>query len=355
MSNTDPTQRVNSTGGPGAERTMVAPTGTTVGPTQVMPAGGMDGDAYRTQLGATTTCPVCKTATPATETYCGDCGFLLASAPEGPIEVPVEEAPPAELVDVESGRRYRLHSGVNTLGRQGTDILTNEGTVSRLHARIVVDGQNVTVEDLGSSNGTKIGDRRPGPNVPTPVAHGTLLKFGNWRVRLEIAGQGPVPAAGAAEPTMAVPAEDRTQMQPAPAIAPPPPPSGPKVAILTKIEGPAADIPIYEGTMTIGRRSTNTIALPQDAYISGRHAEIVTDNTGTYLTDLGSTNGTTINGERLTPNERQLLLDGDEVQIGQNIYRFSLLVPEEAEELAETEAASSPEEPPAQEAGEQAV
>lgn len=352
MSNTDPTQRVSSTGGPGAERTMVA----TVGPTQVMPAGGMDGDAYRTQLSATTTCPVCKTATPATETYCGDCGFLLASAPEEPIEVPTEEAPPAELVDVESGRRYRLHSGVNTLGRQGTDILTNEGTVSRLHARIVVDSENVTIEDLGSSNGTKIGDRRPGPNVPTPAPHGTPLKFGNWRVRLEITGLGPVPAAGAAEPTMAVPAEDRTQMetQPPPtppAIAPPPPPSGPKVAILIKIEGPAADIPIYEGTMTIGRRAANTISLPQDAYISGRHADIVTDNTGTYLTDLGSTNGTTINGEKLTPNERQLLLDGDEIQIGQNTYRFSLLIPEEeAEEPAATEATSPQEEPPAQEA-----
>jgi pSer/pThr/pTyr-binding forkhead associated (FHA) protein len=327
-----------------------------VGPTQQMTAGGIGDDVYRTQIGAVTTCPVCKATTPAPEIYCGDCGFLLTTAPGEPIEVPVEETAAAELVDATDGRRYRLRQGINTLGRQATDILVNEGTVSRVHARIIIEGENVIVEDLGSSNGTKVGDRRIGPNQPTPATHGMPLKFGNWRAVLEIAGAGPLPTPGAAEPTITVAAGDRTQMDvalaPKAAPAPPPPPTGPQVAVLTKTEGPAKDIPIHEGTITVGRRSSNTISLPQDAYISGRHAEIITDNTGTYLIDLGSTNGTVVNGQKMVPNERQLLLDGDEVKLGQNTYRFSLLdepIGEEATEgaaaAAEAESEGAPAEP----------
>ena len=108
-------------------------------------------------------------------------------------------------------------------------------------------------------------------------------------------------------------------------------PLGPLVAWLKLSEGPAADIPIHEGTVSIGRKSVNTITITNDSYVSGRHAEILTDNTGTYLTDLGSTNGTVVNGERLLPNEPQLLLEGDAVQLGQSKFTFNF-----AEEEAET-------------------
>src|SRR5580704_3486033 len=86
-----------------------------------MPAGG---DAFRTQMGGTTTCPICKSSTPLLDIYCGDCGYLLSSPPESAAEaaLPVEEAPPAELVDELTSRRYRLRYGVNTVGRYGTDI-----------------------------------------------------------------------------------------------------------------------------------------------------------------------------------------------------------------------------------------
>lgn len=329
--------RVMSTGQPPVERTMVAPAGGAL-PTQM--GGGLD--AYRTQVGMTLTCPICKAATPASEIYCGDCGFLLASPTEGEIEVPVEETPAAELVDGESGRRYRLREGANTLGRQGTDILVNEGTVSRAHARIFVENGEVTVEDLGSSNGTKVGDRRLSANAPTTAAHGTPLRFGNWRVTLEIAGMGPVPTAGAAEPTIVT--SDRTIVNgdtppetpaPAPVEAETPAESAePALAMLRLTEGPGKDIPIREETITIGRRAGNSIILSQDAYISGKHVEIFTDVTGTYLMDVGSTNGTVVNGQKLVPNERQLLLDGDEVQIGQGKYRFALAEPAPPPEAA---------------------
>ncbi len=328
MSNIEAT-RVMGAVAPAADRTMVVPGG--VLPTQI------GGDPMRTQLGGTMTCPVCHSATPLMEPFCGDCGFLLTSAPPTETVLPPQETPPAELVDLTDGRRFRLNVGVNTLGRQGTDVLITEATLSRTHARITLENGTVVVEDLGSSNGTKVGDLRLSANQPTPAAPGTILKFGNWQARLEVNGA----ATGEADKTVFL-GGDKTIVGTAPddrtivgippvgegaAVPPPPPletvPAGPTIAMLHNEQGPSPDISITAETITIGRRAGNSLILPNDAYISGRHATIVTDETGTYLTDVGSTNGTFVNGERLVLDERQLLLEGDEVQLGQTRYRFT--------------------------------
>jgi pSer/pThr/pTyr-binding forkhead associated (FHA) protein len=320
------------------DRTMVAPASGNA--TMQMPSTLMGNDPMRTQIGGTITCPICKSTTPLMDNYCGDCGFLLSSTPAETIETPVEEAPVAELVDVVDGRRYRLRAGVNTLGRMGTDVLSADGTVSRNHATLTVQGDRVIIEDLGSSNGTKVGDRRIGPNQPTEATHGTPLRFGNWRLMLELAsGMG----TGSADKTVVVSEPDRTLVTAPPEAAPAPPadpetaassemltgPAPALIARLTCLSGPAGTIDVPEGVITIGRKPGNTIVIAQDSYVSSRHAEIFSDLTGTYLTDLGSTNGTVVNGQKMIPNERHLLLDGDEIQLGQSKFRFALLIPEE--------------------------
>ena len=165
-------------GAPGvSDRTMVAGT-----PTMQMPTGF---DPLKTQMGGVATCPVCRANTPSMESYCSECGFLLSSSVTPDLVVPVAEAPIAELVDVTDGRRFKLREGVNTVGRMGTDVLVMDGTISRNHATITVAGDTVTIEDLGSSNGTKVGDLRIGANQPTVAAPGTVVRFGNWRATLE--------------------------------------------------------------------------------------------------------------------------------------------------------------------------
>jgi pSer/pThr/pTyr-binding forkhead associated (FHA) protein len=348
------------------DRTMVAGTGQTMPPTGMgatmqMPATGLN-DPYRTQMGGTTVCPVCKSTTPLMETFCGECGYLLSSAPAESLDVPQEEAPAAELIAEADGQRHKLRQGVNTLGRQGTDILVNEGTISRVHARITIEGNAITVEDMGSTNGTKVGDRRIGPNQPTPATPGTTLRFGNWRALLQLGGLPSSPqATGANAPatlmggnqTVIMPVDDRTlaglpesttginatqiyqpgdlNVADAPAdvvktatVLEPAVADGNIVARLTPTSGPGVEIVVTEGTISIGRRPGNTIVISNDAYISGRHAQIETDTTGTYLTDVGSTNGSSVNGQKMTPGERQLLLEGDEVQLGQTKYVYAL-------------------------------
>ena len=71
-----------------------------------------------------------------------------------------------------------LSAGDNVLGREGPGvILLKSGTVSRRHARIVIDADGALVEDLGSKNGTFINDRRL--SGPTPVVEGDQVRIGS--------------------------------------------------------------------------------------------------------------------------------------------------------------------------------
>jgi pSer/pThr/pTyr-binding forkhead associated (FHA) protein len=69
----------------------------------------------------------------------------------------------------------------------------------------------------------------------------------------------------------------------------------------------------------LGRDAAADITLPDPA-ISRRHARLYRATDGVWLEDLGSTNGTYINGDRLTVPYR--LRDGDEVQLGNSVATF---------------------------------
>ena len=72
--------------------------------------------------------------------------------------------------------------------------------------------------------------------------------------------------------------------------------------------------------LTVGRASNNDLPLPEDEYASGRHARFEPRRDGIWFEDIGSTNGTFVNGIRLT-RERKLT-PGDVVRIGETDLRF---------------------------------
>ena len=78
---------------------------------------------------------------------------------------------------------------------------------------------------------------------------------------------------------------------------------------------PAGPVPL-----TIGRADDNAVPLPDDEFASGHHARIESQRDGVWILDLGSTNGTYVNGARL--DGRRLLHEGDVVQIGDTELRF---------------------------------
>jgi DNA-binding winged helix-turn-helix (wHTH) protein len=74
-------------------------------------------------------------------------------------------------------RRIVLAEGVNTVGRQvDCDVHVNDVSVSRLHARVILDDGQARVEDLQSKNGTKV--RGHAVSEPARLAPGDIVAFG---------------------------------------------------------------------------------------------------------------------------------------------------------------------------------
>lgn len=73
-----------------------------------------------------------------------------------------------------------------------------------------------------------------------------------------------------------------------------------------------------ESVVTVGRRPESTLQLA-DPNVSRNHAEVRPHGNGWVVVDLGSTNGSRVNGTRITSQE---LREGDEVAFGNTICHF---------------------------------
>ncbi|SPE34149.1 hypothetical protein SBBP1_70002 [Burkholderiales bacterium] len=80
------------------------------------------------------------------------------------------------------------------------------------------------------------------------------------------------------------------------------------------------EVTLTKDRTTIGRRSHNDIVIDNLA-VSGEHAVMIANGDDTYLEDLGSTNGTTVNGQ---PIKKHLLQSGDTVEIGKYRLRYQV-------------------------------
>ena len=86
--------------------------------------------------------------------------------------------------------------------------------------------------------------------------------------------------------------------------------------------GPYAgqSFPLSHATLTLGRATDCDIPLPADTLVSRRQAEISYADGRHRLRDLGSSNGTWINGQRLAG--MHTLAAGDLIQIGDTGFRY---------------------------------
>ncbi len=101
-------------------------------------------------------------------------------------------------------------------------------------------------------------------------------------------------------------------------------PAGRELGRLVVLDSPAVDggtvYTLDAHALTMGRGSNNDVPLPTDEYASTRHARFEPRRDGIWIEDIGSTNGTFVNGIRLT-RERKLA-PGDVVRIGETDLRF---------------------------------
>ncbi len=250
-------------------------------------------------------CPLLSRAMAPDEGFCPECGFLLGTS----LGAPVMKRPLPRLVDVQ-GREFPLKLGENIVGREGADVMIPHNTVSRKHARIQVDESGaVSMEDLGSTNGCRIAGAQIPKHQRTGLRDRMVVQFGGIKLTIII----PEPE----ELLQALPEVEVEEKKPVAAIVAP---VGDGSARLVGKAG-NTHVLMAEKT-TFGRRPGNTVVISGDSYISGNHCEIVFEDSMFILIDLGSTNGTQVNGKRLEPNVRTPLRDGDFVIMGQTEYVF---------------------------------
>lgn len=91
-----------------------------------------------------------------------------------------------------------------------------------------------------------------------------------------------------------------------------------------------ARVPARQGLLTIGRAPDNDIVLSGEPTVSRHHAELAgTANAGAegdtvwVVRDLGSSNGTHVNGERLAADETRPIVEGDVVAVGNATLRLA--------------------------------
>ncbi len=107
-------------------------------------------------------------------------------APTAP--APTTSAVPTRLVGLQgayAGQVFDISADLITIGRDAGNgiVLSNESTVSRRHAQLMRQNGELTVQDLGSTNGTFVNGIRI--SAPTPLRVGDTVQFGMATFRVE--------------------------------------------------------------------------------------------------------------------------------------------------------------------------
>jgi pSer/pThr/pTyr-binding forkhead associated (FHA) protein len=101
---------------------------------------------------------------------------------------------------------------------------------------------------------------------------------------------------------------------------PPEEPMGQSVVIVVVKTG--QKYTLRTAKVKIGRDPSNQVVIPDDTFTSRHHAWITFEESDFWIEDLGSTNGTLLNGHPVV--KRQVLSAGDKVRVGHTELTFEV-------------------------------
>ncbi|MFL5910111.1 MAG: FHA domain-containing protein [Gaiellaceae bacterium] len=118
----------------------------------------------------------------------------------------------------------------------------------------------------------------------------------------------------------AQPAQESFIMPPVAGAAAPPPVGGRLVVQESPVLDKGDEFSVDSAPLTVGRASQNDVAIDGDEFASARHVRFEPRRDGVWVHDLGSTNGTYVNGVRIDGARR--LAAGDVIRVGETDLRF---------------------------------
>lgn len=226
------------------------------------------------------------------------------------------------------GVAFALSEERMTIGRNpSATISLDDLTVSRVHAEVFKKDGRWFVTDAGSSNGTFIGGRRLEAGASEPLHEGAEVRYGTvemvvTKVTVDEDTDETAPRAVALSEEVAAGATriidvvseqevaDSQQVRGEPAPAP---------TRLAVVRGPAAgqSVSLSDLPMILGREGAEGVVGIDDRFISRRHARVDRTNDGTIrVTDLGSSNGSWLNDDRIDANSPRPVAPGDKLRMG---------------------------------------
>lgn len=202
-------------------------------------------------------------------------------------------------------REVALHDG-DTAGRSSANAVQLEiAEASRTHCRFTEESGSWFVEDLGSSNGTRVNGRRV---TKFELQDGDEIQVGSATARFLLSE-----VSGEEDPSLEWGSEE-ISLEEVPYL------------LIGGAGREGETVAIPEGRLTVGRRARHMLVL-KDASVSGDHAELVREGSRVTLRDTGSSNGTFVNGERVQETE---LSPGDNLRLGTVSLTFNVGDPAEA-------------------------
>jgi pSer/pThr/pTyr-binding forkhead associated (FHA) protein len=213
-------------------------------------------------------------------------------------------------------RNFTVEQATLGIGRAAdNEISLEEISLSRRHARFAFEAGRMSVEDLGSANGTYIGSQRIAPNTPTLVPDNEVVRAGDVEVRFT-AAQAPRPPLGSSQATVSEPIPGEGGMRYG-------------MLHIRLPSGETRNFPMEQPSITVGRAADNQLSLDEIS-VSRRHARLTVESTRLMIEDLGSANGTFIGSQRVAPNNPGLVPADTAVRLGDVEIKFVPPAPVEA-------------------------
>jgi len=257
-------------------------------------------------------CPQCGVPLRAGAKFCPSCGFTTGTLAAGKPQTPGAPTPTAgppggtQFIDAQAGpstlavhwmgghvQKHQITQPMYKIGRApDNDLVINHPAVSGHHLQLVTDPSGYTITDLNSTNGTQLNGQRITPNSPQQLQIEDVIRIGDLTgnsIKLNLES-----------------------------------PTGESIRTLS-----LGSLDLSTQTdMLIGRDPNSYLPLNHPT-VSFQHAMISKQAAGLLIRDLGSTNGTFVNGTRISHSP---LSSSDVIQIGP----FKLVYDAQQQSLAQS-------------------